>query len=251
MAGLGTRFLDAGYATPKPLLPVHGVPMYRVVLGNLLHPDVINVTFIAQRSWQLQDDMNRLNEALPQEIRLIEIDYTTAGPADTVELARSLLDPDLPVVTGNSDQYVNADLDDFYQGMQGPGLSGLILTMEDDDPKWSFAAVDGNAYVTEVREKRVISRYATVGIYGFKSAEIMFRGFDLMRAAQDMTNSEFYIAPSYNWLIRDGHTVGISHLGPYQTIMHGLGTPADYVDFLGDPASRRAAEAGKWLSLTV
>jgi CTP:phosphocholine cytidylyltransferase-like protein len=27
MAGLGSRFADAGYAQPKPLIPVSGAPM--------------------------------------------------------------------------------------------------------------------------------------------------------------------------------------------------------------------------------
>lgn len=241
MAGLGTRFTNAGYTTPKPLLPVHGVPVYHVVLANLLHPDVTTVTIIAQHSWHLQDDIDRLNANLPQQVRLIEIDYTTGGPADTVELARPYLDPDLPVVTGNSDQYVDADLDGFYTRMRDPDLGGLILTMEDDDPKWSFAALDDDGYVTQVKEKQVISNYATVGIYGFQTADLMFHGFDLMRAAGDTHNGEYYVAPSYNHLINQGHRIAITHLGAFQTVMHGLGIPDDYERFVSHSASRRGA----------
>jgi hypothetical protein len=32
MAGRGSRFLQAGYDTPKPLIPIHGVPVIRVVI---------------------------------------------------------------------------------------------------------------------------------------------------------------------------------------------------------------------------
>ena len=35
MAGRGSRFADVGYELPKPLLPVHGVPMIEVVVRNL------------------------------------------------------------------------------------------------------------------------------------------------------------------------------------------------------------------------
>jgi len=243
MAGLGTRFTNAGYQTPKPLLPVHGVPVYHVVLANLLHPDVTSVTIIAQKAWHLQDDINHLNERLPPDVRLLEIDYTTGGPAETVELTRPFLDPDLPVVTGNSDQYVDADLDGFYTRMRDPDIAGLILTMEDDDPKWSFAALAPDGYVTQVKEKQVISHCATVGVYGFKTASLMFHGFDLMRAAADTHNGEYYVAPSYNHLITQGHRIAITPLGPFQTVMHGLGIPKDYERFLASPASHRGVEA--------
>lgn len=35
MAGRGSRFANAGYTLPKPLIPVHGVPMIKVVVDNL------------------------------------------------------------------------------------------------------------------------------------------------------------------------------------------------------------------------
>ena len=35
MAGRGQRFAEAGYSVPKPLIPIHGQPMTRVVIGNL------------------------------------------------------------------------------------------------------------------------------------------------------------------------------------------------------------------------
>ena len=35
MAGRGSRFANAGYTLPKPLIPVHGVPMIKVGVDNL------------------------------------------------------------------------------------------------------------------------------------------------------------------------------------------------------------------------
>ena len=35
MAGAGSRFAVAGYAAPKPLIPVHSVPIIKVVIDNL------------------------------------------------------------------------------------------------------------------------------------------------------------------------------------------------------------------------
>src|SRR5260370_38240428 len=35
MAGRGSRFADAGYQLPKPLIPIHGVPMIGMVVKNI------------------------------------------------------------------------------------------------------------------------------------------------------------------------------------------------------------------------
>ena len=35
MAGLGQRFVDAGYTVPKPLIPVGGLPMVVRVVNDL------------------------------------------------------------------------------------------------------------------------------------------------------------------------------------------------------------------------
>ena len=35
MAGAGSRFTAEGYNDPKPLIPVHGIPMIELVIRNL------------------------------------------------------------------------------------------------------------------------------------------------------------------------------------------------------------------------
>ena len=39
MAGLGSRFVNAGYDKPKPFIDVKGVPMIVRVLENLKYPN--------------------------------------------------------------------------------------------------------------------------------------------------------------------------------------------------------------------
>ena len=58
MAGLGTRFSESGYKTPKPLLQIHGLAMYRLVLANLLTEHVGRVAIVAQASWNLSSSIS-------------------------------------------------------------------------------------------------------------------------------------------------------------------------------------------------
>jgi len=219
--------------------------MFLVVVANLLTEAVGRIVVIAQRSFELSESIAHMRARLTQPIELVQIDYVTGGPADTVELARPHLHHDMPVVTANSDQYVDHPLAPFYQQLDDASVAGSILTMKDKDPKWSYAACDSSGDVTLVREKEVISSNATVGIYGFRSAALMWRGFDAMREADDRVNGELYVAPSYNHLIKAGHRVNIYDLGPITETMHGMGTPRDYETFLRSPASIRAAERSR------
>jgi dTDP-glucose pyrophosphorylase len=247
MAGLGTRFSDAGYDVAKPLLPVHGQPMFLVVIANLITDAVGKVVVIAQESFGLGPTVAHMRDRLGFAVELIEINHVTGGPADTVALARDHLELHKPVVTANSDQYVDHPLEPLYRQLTNVTIAGSILTMKDDDPKWSYAASDAQGNVSLVREKEVISDDATVGIYGFRTASLMWEGFDGMREAHDTVNGEYYVAPSYNHLISRGHRILTYDLGPITATMHGMGIPVDYEAFLRHPASKRAAEQSRIL----
>lgn len=241
MAGLGTRFTEAGYDTPKPLLPIHGVPMFQVVLGNLLTEQVDRVLIVARAEFDIGLLVSEMEISTGVPMHLIEIDYTTGGPADSVELALPYMDVGLPVVTANSDQYVDVDIHRFYDELLFGEIGGNILTMQDDDPKWSYARLDENGDVIEVREKQVISTFATVGIYGFATAARLKQAFDDMRKADARVNGEFYVAPAYNELTSRGVRITAHDLGPVATVMYGLGTPKDYELFVGTDVAQRAS----------
>ena len=49
MAGAGSRFADAGYKDPKPLIPIHGRPMIQVVIENLTPAVPHRFIFICQK----------------------------------------------------------------------------------------------------------------------------------------------------------------------------------------------------------
>ena len=115
--------------------------------------------------------------------------------------------------------------------MQGDA-DGIIMTMTAHDNKWSFIKYDTNGYVTEVREKEVISQEATVGVYNFA------RGAEFVSGAHDMisknirVNNEFYVAPVYNQLIEKGKKFRYYNIGSLQNGMYGLGVPEDLEWFL-------------------
>ncbi len=241
MAGIGSRFRQSGYKVTKQLLPIHGIPMFKVVLGNLITAKVKKVVIVTQAELNLRPEIDALRKICDIEFNVVEIDYITEGPASSVKLAEPLIELDQPVVVANSDQYLNVKMIDFYNALINYNSSGIIITMQDSDPKWSFVLLDKNGYVSEVREKEVISDLATVGIYGFKNGSLLFKNIDKMIKDKNKVNNEYYVAPVFNYLVKDGHKISTYHTGHVNDVMFGLGIPEDYENFLKNPISIEAA----------
>jgi len=231
MAGAGSRFATAGYTDPKPLVRIHGIPMIQLVIENLRPKEVHRYIFVCQQAHDQAYGLADKLETWAPGSTLIALNGLTEGAACTVLYAKSLIDNDAELMIANSDQYVDTDIDAYLNEMRHRRLDGQIMTMKACDPKWSFIETK-DGYVSSVVEKIAVSDEATTGIYNFKY------GRDFVRAAESMiredlrVNGEFYVAPTYNQLIRTGHKIGYTNIGSEGKGMHGLGTPADLQHFV-------------------
>ncbi|NDG26216.1 MAG: HAD family hydrolase [Proteobacteria bacterium] len=231
MAGLGSRFSEAGYRDPKPLIDVMGKPMIQWVVENLeSHQYRSHFTFIVNeihlKSYRLDDKLSQLVPGC----NIVTIPGKTEGAACTVLLALDEISLDRPLVIANSDQYVDFSFDQFLTKAFGSHLDGLILSFPAAETKWSYARVDQLGKVREVAEKKPISDHATVGIYFFKTGQSFVEAAQSMIRLEQKTNGEFYVCPVYNELIRMGADVGLFPIP--RNAMHGLGTPEDLDSFL-------------------
>lgn len=239
MAGAGSRFAKAGYNDPKPLIPIHGVPMIKAVIDNLRPTETHRFIFICQRAHVSAYGLAEKLTAWAPDCALLQLDGITEGAACTVLAAKEFINNGDALMIANSDQYVDISIDTYLEKMSEENLDGLIMTMTAHDPKWSFVGLNTSGLVTEVVEKEVISDEATVGIYNFQ------HGLDFVRAAETMiaknlrVNGEFYVAPIYNQLIAEGKRFGIYNIGSDGAGMYGLGTPIDLDRFLDIELSRK------------
>lgn len=233
MAGRGSRFSKAGYTTPKPLIEIHGHPMIEYVIRSVKPSCEHRFIFLCLKEHMEKYDLEQRLQSLAPGCVVIPIDTVTEGAACTVLLAEKWIDSDDPMMIANSDQYVDIDINEYLSAMGN--ADGLIMTLFANDTKWSFIRYDENRFVTMVREKEVISNEATVGIYNYR------HGRDFVSAAHSMieqnirVNGEFYVAPVYNEMIRDGKTITFHNIGDH---MYGLGVPEDLEAFVKLPISR-------------
>ena len=226
MAGAGSRFQQAGYTFPKPLIDVEGKPMIQVVVDNLN----IEATFIyvVQKEHRQKYNLDTLLNLITPNCKIVEVDGITEGAACTTLLAKEYIDNDAPLVMANSDQFLEWDSNEFMYKMVEQKVDGGIVTFTATHPKWSFAKIDEYGYVTEVAEKNPISDIATVGVYYWA------KGSDYVKYAEQMieknirVNNEFYVCPVFNEAIGDSKKIKTFNIDK----MWGLGTPEDLVYYL-------------------
>ena len=226
MAGAGSRFEQAGYTFPKPLIDVNGKPMIQRVVENL-NMDARHIFIVQKEHYEKYALQHTLNLIAPN-CEIVQVEGITQGAACTTLLAKQFINNDEPLVLANSDQYVKWDSNQYMYSCMADDIDGSILTFEATHPKWSYAKLNDDGFVTEVAEKKPISRHATVGIYFWK------RGKDYVECAESMiekdirVNNEFYVCPVYNEALLRGARVKTFHIDK----MWSLGTPEDLDLFL-------------------
>jgi beta-phosphoglucomutase-like phosphatase (HAD superfamily)/dTDP-glucose pyrophosphorylase len=228
MAGAGSRFAQAGYTFPKPLIEVNGKPMIEVVVKNLNIE--ANYIFLVQKEHYEKYNLKYLLNLIAPNCKIVQVDGITEGAACTTLLAKEYIDNDAPLIMANSDQFIEWNSNEAMYAFSADDIDGGILTFKAHHPKWSYARVGDDGFVSEVAEKRVISDDATVGVYYWK------RGSDYVKYAEQMiekdirVNNEFYVCPVFNEAINDSKRVKIKNV----TGMWGIGTPEDLNYFLSN-----------------
>ena len=211
MAGLGTRFRRAGYKMPKYMIEAKGKTLFEWSMDSLLgyNEHVSKYIFVVRKEDQSAEFIRKQSQIYGiRETEVLEIDHMTDGQATTCMLAIPHCDPKEPVLIYNIDTYVEP-YGMKYEDILG---DGHIPCFHAEGEHWSFARLDKDGKVAEVREKVRISDNCTLGAYYFSSAGLYQSLYGEYYADDSrMEKNEKYIAPLYNYMIEKGQ-IGRAHV---------------------------------------
>jgi choline kinase len=222
MAGAGHRFTEKGYMF-KPFIKVVKESMIREVVDNLNSPDFRFIFIINTEQVSVQDFVEHIHGKC-KDYLVVTTESLTEGPACSALLAKDYINNSTPLIIVNCDQIIKDFepnfLKEFVESTNCDGFLGCFLS---SSKKNSYLKVDPNGEVVELREKVVISNLATNGLHYWKEGKFFVDSAEEMIAKEDRYNNEFYIAPSYNYLIKQGKKIL-----PYFFNLHfPIGTPED------------------------
>lgn len=230
MAGLGSRFRKVGYNCPKYMIEAKGKSLFEWSMDSLIgyNDHVSKYVFVVRKEDKTVGFIKaQCAKYGINDVDIVELDHMTDGQATTCMLAIPYCNPDDAIMVYNIDTYVEP-YEMKYEDISG---DGHIPCFYADGDHWSFAKLDENGTVVEVREKVRISDNCTLGAYYFSSAKLYKDLYDEFYADDSrMEKNEKYIAPLYNFMIEKGMQVTISIVDAKK--VHVLGTPEELQAFL-------------------
>lgn len=229
MAGLGSRFRKAGYNIPKYMIEVKGRTLFEWSLESLVgFKNKNNTYYFVVRKEDASSDFIEdicMNRGI-SKFEIIEIEHLTKGQAETVMFAEPFWDAQKPLLIYNIDTYIEAGEMNSSQ-IKG---DGFIPCFQGDGDHWSFVRVDNNGSVVEIKEKKRISKYCTVGAYYFKTAKLFKELYmELYVSNNHLESGEQYVAPMYDLMLKKKGEIYITDISSDK--VHVLGTPEELVAF--------------------
>jgi hypothetical protein len=232
MAGLGSRFKERGYLPPKFRIMARGRTLMDWALLSLQ-------AFFGERfvfACLDEEDGDWIHSTAAAagvaEVVVAKRSGVSRGQAETAFDALVHVDPSQPLWIYNIDTCVTPDA----MRPQDLGTAvGCIPVFHCTEPSMSFVRYGSGDDVIEIAEKQPISSWATVGLYGFRSATCFAERY---QEAYDhwhirMVQGERYVAPIYQLMLIKGERIAAPRLE--MDDVNILGTPAQVLAF--DPAA--------------
>lgn len=234
MAGEGSRFLKEGWNTPKPLIELHGVPLFKRAIGSVAIEGVeMKYSFIVRQNHIDDYGIDASIKAILPDANIFAVQKTTRGAVETCLMAESAIADDDAVIVMDCDLefrslQFEAMMREILETPAEQADGGLLVSFESDLPRYSYAAVGEGNRVLRTAEKEVISSHALCGAYFFSTGEVFKRAAHRLMAEAQFDKPEYYVSLLYNYLLADGEVVRLAPMEKYCS----YGTPEELQRYL-------------------
>ena len=234
MAGRGSRFQQAGYQTPKPLLPVSGQPM--VVQATRSLPPTATYHFVVLGDHLDNSDLQTaLTEPFPRA-GFTRLETVTEGQACTCLAALDPLPADQPLTISACDHGVIFAPERFTALMADPEVDVIVWVSRGHPGALSHPHMYGwvqteGEEVTGVSVKQPLADPATdpiiIGTFTFKRAEMFRAAAQRLIERDGRVNGELYVDSCLEDAIALGYRCRVLEVDHYLC----WGTPNDLKTF--------------------
>lgn len=198
IAGSSSLFINAGYAYPKPLIEINGVPMIQRVIEDAgAISDPYQFIFIIREEDAMKFHLDNTLRLLAPTSEVIKIKKETKGGLCSVLMAIDRIDKEDSIVILNGDQILDVDYDDVLNHWKRENADAGIITFKSVHPRWSYARIENNQ-VVQTAEKNPISNSAIVGYYYFSHAGTFFEAAFQVIKNHVHLEGKYYISPVLN-----------------------------------------------------
>ena len=234
MAGEGSRFLKEGWTTPKPLIELNGLPLFKHAISSVTDKDIqMKYSFIVRQEHIDKYQIDKGIRSFLPEANLFSVVKTTRGAVETCLIAENAIADDDAVIVMDCDLEFRSKkfMEIIKQILNKPieeATGGALVSFESNEPRYSYAALGEDGFVARTAEKEVISNHALCGAYFFASGRRFKQIAHLLLAEPAFTKPEYYVSLLFNYLLKDGEKVWLAPMEEY----YSYGTPEELKRYL-------------------
>lgn len=240
MAGLGQRFVDEGYSTPKPLIPVSGKPMVTQATYDL--PNAAQHVFILRSDMLGYQEISAELKKIYPNAFIKTLTSVTEGQACTALIGLEALEKNLscalePITFGACDNGALYDTSKFKALIDSPDVDIIVWGVRGhtnairNPHMYGWIEANENNLINKVSVKTPLKSPSTdpivLGTFTFKHAEDFHKVIDHLIARNGRINGEFYIDSCINDAIELGLKCYLFEVDNYLS----WGTPNDLRTF--------------------
>ena len=236
MSGQGTRYRQAGYTEPKPLIPVSGIPMIERLLSSF--PVAWPTHFIMADNHQQTELPHLLRKIRPDASQKI-ISPHRFGPGYALQASLCDMPSDVPVFVTYCDYGMVWDADHFEKFVRENQCDACLVSYRGfhahylNAQQYAYSRLEGER-VVEVREKGSFTNnreaeFASTGGYYFRSAKLLQECLAFQMEHKLHKDGEYYTSLTIQSLLLMNKN---AHVRIYEIpYFFQWGTPDDLHDF--------------------
>lgn len=234
MAGEGSRFKKEGWATPKPLIELNGKPLFLHAISSVAAPGIeLRYSFIVRQEHIKEYEIDKGIKSILPKANIFSVAKTTRGAVETCLVAESAIADDDAVIVMDCDLEFRSKkfLEIILSILKQPvdfAEGGALVSFQSTDPRYSYAALGENGYVTKTAEKEPISNHALCGAYFFSTGKRFKQVAHQLLDEPEFKKPEYYVSLLYNYLLKAGEKVQLASMEEY----YSYGTPEELKRYL-------------------
>ena len=234
MAGEGSRFANAGWTTPKPLIELNGQPLFKRAISSVVAEGIeMKYSFIVRQEHINKYGIDAGIKLFLPEANIFSVMKTTRGAVESCLIAESAIADDDAVIVMDCDlEFRSVKFIEIIKQILSLSMEeangGALVSFESEQPKYSYAEVGEDGYVIRTAEKEVISNHALCGAYLFSTGKRFKEIAHQLLNEAEFKKNEYYVSLLYNYMLAAGERVRLAPMEEY----YSYGTPEELQRYL-------------------
>jgi len=233
MGGEGKRFKNSKFNKPKFMIKTKNKTLLEWAIQSLPLDFAHKIFFIIRKNdeqnFRVKEFIKKIMKKFPNtKFKVLLLSKNTRGQAETVLSCKKEINNDRALLIFNNDTYFKSiRLKSRLLSMRNQKIDGILGIFNSKDPKYSFVEIDNDDKVIRTKEKKVISNFASTGMYIFSKGSDFIKSAEYAIEKNILIKNEFYISELYNILIKEGKKITVDVADEFVA----LGTPEDIKKF--------------------